>query len=234
MKPNASKIDTIIVARSRTLLPRHPALSIGGVVLEESSSLQVLGVTLDSKLTFETHVRNIVSVASQKLGIVRKAFKIFGDVVVTSRCFKSFVLPLLEYCSPVWGSAAESHLKLLDRVVTGAQFVCGDCGLGHLAHRRAVGSLCMLYKIVHNLKHPLHDYLPEPHIPVRVTRRTAAMHNYTFSVVRHRTVQFSRCFLQAAVVSWNSLSPVVFVDGTSQGFKSRANQFLRGVFLVGG
>ena len=36
-----------------------------------------------------------------------------------------FGLPVLEYCSAVWCSAADSHLKLLDRAVSGARFLTG-------------------------------------------------------------------------------------------------------------
>ena len=38
-----------------------------------------------------------------------------------------FVLPVLEYCSAVWCSAADTHLKLLDRVVSSASFLTGEC-----------------------------------------------------------------------------------------------------------
>ena len=41
--------------------------------LEELKSLRILGVTLDSKLTFETHLRKVVSKAIRSLGIVRRA-----------------------------------------------------------------------------------------------------------------------------------------------------------------
>ena len=34
-----------------------------------------------------------------------------------------FAIPVLEYCSAVWCSAAETHLKLLDRVVSGTRFL---------------------------------------------------------------------------------------------------------------
>ena len=44
-------------------------------------------------------------------------FKIFGDPSVLRKCFNSFILPCLEYCSPAWSSVAASHLKLLDRNV---------------------------------------------------------------------------------------------------------------------
>ena len=38
-----------------------------------------------------------------------------------------FVLPDLEYCSAVWYSAADKHLKLLDRAISGARFLTGGC-----------------------------------------------------------------------------------------------------------
>ena len=41
------------------------------------------------------------------------------------RCFPGFVLPVLEYCPAVWCSAADTHLKLLDRAVSGARFLTG-------------------------------------------------------------------------------------------------------------
>ena len=59
----------------------------------------------------------------------------------------SFILPVFEYCSPVWASAAESHLALLDRVVLNAAFMCPDIGRCYLGQRRDVASL---YYILYN------------------------------------------------------------------------------------
>ena len=57
MKLNASKTKTMIVSRSRTMHPQSPALTIGGTVLKEPDDLVILGVTFDSKMTFEKHLR---------------------------------------------------------------------------------------------------------------------------------------------------------------------------------
>ena len=151
---------------------------------------------------------------------------------MASDCFRSYVLPLLEYCSPVWSSAADCHLKLLDRVVRCAKFIYPQCDLGDLTHRRTVGSLCMLYKITHNHRHPLYDHLPPPYVPARVTRGSQAMHEWAFASVRCRTDQYSRTFMQAAVKKWNSLSSLVFAADTSCGFKSGTNRFLLSVAQV--
>ena len=89
--------------------------------------------------------------------------------IVLGKCFRGFVLPVLEYCSAVWYSPADTHLKLLDRVVTGASFLTGGVFKRDLAHRRSVAVLFMLYKIRCNPMRPLYDALPEPYVPVRVT-----------------------------------------------------------------
>ena len=122
MKLNASKTKTMIVYRSRTIPPQSPPLTIDGTVLKESVELDILGVTFDSKLTFEQHLRSVSRAASQRLGILRKSWLVFHDRLLIGRCFWGFVLPVLEYCSAVWCSAADTHLKLLDRVVSSAAF----------------------------------------------------------------------------------------------------------------
>ena len=76
----------------------------------------------------------------------------------------------MEYCSVVWCSAADTHLKLLDRAVSGARFLTGGAFKCDISHLRSVAFLCMLHKIRCNPVHPLNGALPGPHVPVRVTR----------------------------------------------------------------
>ena len=96
-------------------------LTIGGTVLKESDDLVLLGVTFDSKLSFEKHFSLVSRAASQRLGILRKSGRVFHDRSLIERCFRGFVLPVLEHCSAVWCSATETQLKLLGRVVSGAR-----------------------------------------------------------------------------------------------------------------
>ena len=91
-------------------------------MLKESADLDILGVTFGSKMTFEKHLRSVFRAASQRLGILIKSWRVFYDRLLVGRCFLGFVLPILEYCSAVWCSAAVTHLKLLDSVVNGACF----------------------------------------------------------------------------------------------------------------
>ena len=55
--------------------------------------------------------------------------------------------PFLKYCFVVWCSAADTHLKQLDRAVSGARFLTGAVFECDIAHSQSVAVLCMLYKI---------------------------------------------------------------------------------------
>ena len=93
--------------------------------MKESDDLVILGVTFDSKMTFEKHLPSVSRAASQRLGILRKSWRVFHDRSLLGRFFLGFVLSVVEHCSAVWCSAADTHLKLLDRAVSCARFVTG-------------------------------------------------------------------------------------------------------------
>ena len=178
-KLNASKSNPMIVSRSRTMQPRSPPLTIRGTVLKESDDLVILGVTLDSKMTFQKHLRLVSKVASQRLGILRKFWRVFRDRSLLERYVRGFVLHVLEYCSAVWCSAVDTHLKLLDRAVSGARFLTGCVCECDIAHRRSVAVLCVLYKIRCNPMHRLNDALLGAYVPVLVTPCTLVALRYT-------------------------------------------------------
>ena len=217
---------TMIVSRSRAMYPQPPPLTIDGTVLKECDDLDILGVTFDSKLTFEKHRRSVSRAASQRLGILRKSWRVFHDRLLIGRCFCGFVLSVWEYCSAVWCSAADTHLKLLDRVVSGACFLTGGVSNCNLSHRRSVAVLCMLYKIRCYLMHPLCGAVPVLFVPVRLTRGTLIAHRYTYAPPRCRTSQYRRTFIPLSVSLWNNLVDPVFDGVGLAGFKSRSNAFL--------
>ena len=132
----------------------------------------------------------------------------------------------MEYCSAVWCSAADTHLKLLDHAVSGARFITGGVFECDIAHRRSVAVLCMLYKIWCNPVHPLNGALPGPYVPVRVTCGALIEHRYIYALHRCRTYQYSKTFIPLPVSLWNDLANPVFDGVGLMGFKSRAYAFL--------
>ena len=80
------------------------------------------------------HLLSVSSAASRRLGILMKPWRVFHDISLLGRCLRGFFLPVLEYFSAVWCSAADTHLKLLYRAVSGARFLTGgvlECDITH-------------------------------------------------------------------------------------------------------
>ena len=88
IKLNATKTKTMIVSRSRTVHSQSPPLTIGGTVLKESNDLVILGVTFDSKMIVEKHLRSVSRAASQRICILRKSWRVFHDRSLLGRCFR--------------------------------------------------------------------------------------------------------------------------------------------------
>ena len=58
---NPNKTKALVVCRSRTVNLPYGDLVLSGVSIRASPYFDILGVKFDSKLTFEDHVRGIVS-----------------------------------------------------------------------------------------------------------------------------------------------------------------------------
>ena len=146
-------------------------------------------------------------------------------------CFLRDALGVLS--CPFWsivlrcGARLPIHtLKLLERVVSGANFLTVVVFECDLAHRRSVAVLCMLYKIRCNPMYPIYHALPVPYVPVLVIRGAVIAHRYTYVPPLQRTSQYIRTFIPLAVSLWNDLSDPVFDGVRLAGLKTRANAFL--------
>ena len=117
MIQNPNKTKALVVSRSRTVDPPHGDLVLSGVSISASPNLDILGVKFDSRLTFEDDARGIVSRVSQRIGTLRLMMRVFVGTSVLLRCYYAYVLPILEYCSPVFGSASKCFCQLLQRLV---------------------------------------------------------------------------------------------------------------------
>ena len=106
MKFNANKTKPKRVSRSRTInTSKSPPLTIGGTVLKECDDLYILGVTSDSKMTNEKHLRSVSWAASQRVGIMRKYWRVFHDTSLLGRCIWGLSCPF-------WSSVLQCGARL--------------------------------------------------------------------------------------------------------------------------
>jgi hypothetical protein len=155
-----SKCNWMLISNCST--PSHDPLILSGSPLERVNEVKDLGVLFNSKLNFSSHISNIVSKAKQRLYLLFKAFPASNaDALILA--FKSYILPILDYCSPVWNPCLVGEIILLEsvqRAFTKRLSCCQNltysdrlryCGLDSLERRRLIADLVLLFKILNNL-----------------------------------------------------------------------------------
>ena len=96
----------LIVSSIKTqgmLLGSHthvPDFFIGDTKIELANSLKILGVTIDNKLTSCEHISNMLKKVYAKIGVLRRLKRLMPHNVSLS-LYKAYLLPHLEYCSPL-------------------------------------------------------------------------------------------------------------------------------------
>ena len=126
----------------------------------------------------------------------------------------------------MWCSASDTHLKLLDRGVSGASFFTGGVSECDLAHHRYVAVLRMLYKISCNPMNPLYDALLSRICTGACYTRCCDRTSVHLCSSSMKNSQYRITFISLSVSLWNDLCDPVFDGVGLTGFKSRANAFL--------
>ena len=72
-----------------------------GFILEEKSSIMMLGLTFSSKLDWGSYITSIAKTASKKIGALVRSVKYISPEVALC-LYKSIIHPCIKYCCYVW------------------------------------------------------------------------------------------------------------------------------------
>ncbi|KAJ2947205.1 hypothetical protein O0L34_g16913 [Tuta absoluta] len=123
----AHKTNALLVTKK--LKYDTPRIHMDGTNIQMVEEVKILGLTIDSKLTYETHVTNICRKATKLYNQLSRAAKIswgLNPEVVTT-IYVAVVEPIILYASGVWGEASnkisiQKHLNVVQRGF--AQKIC--------------------------------------------------------------------------------------------------------------
>ena len=121
-----------------------------------------LGVLVDSKLNFSAQIDSIVAKAKQRIYLIFKSFE-SRDIILFVFAFKTYILPIVEYCSSIWFPSKLEDIDRIEQVqrsFTKRLFGLKEmsyqdrlvvCGLPSLELRRLRVDIILCFKIVHKL-----------------------------------------------------------------------------------
>jgi hypothetical protein len=126
---NADKTKCIIFG-SRHMLVDDPQLqlSISGIPIEQVKKAKLLGVLLDSQLSWSDHIDGIVRKMGRGLAMVRKCSPYLTSSLM-GQVIQSLFFCHLHYCPIIWSAATKSDLNKLQLVQNRAARLVLKCSL---------------------------------------------------------------------------------------------------------
>ena len=113
---NLEKTKIMLVGtHQRTAEADDLVIEISNTRLERVNKFKYLGVLLDNTLSWKDHVEYIGNKISSRLGILRRARKVLPKPTC-QMLYNTLVLPLFDYCSPVWDSCGVGSKAYLDKL----------------------------------------------------------------------------------------------------------------------
>ena len=89
--------------------------TLNGNLLQSVKSIRDLGVTVSSDLKSSDHTREVVQRASRCSNLILRSF-VLQDINVYVSLFKTYVIPIITYASPVWRPSMAKDRRLLQTV----------------------------------------------------------------------------------------------------------------------
>ena len=180
-------------------------------VLKYVNVVNDLGVLIDSHLTFEAHIDNVVQKAAQRSYLIFKSFQSRNREILV-RAFKTYVRPLLEVNSQVWSPYLLKDIRRLEAVqrrftkkLDGLHALSYSerlklIGLERLEERRFRADLLLVYKVLFGfISLSVADYFTLS--PSTTTRG----HPYKLFLTRCSTDIRKKFFCNRIVKIWNDL-----------------------------
>lgn len=124
-----SKIKTKFITFCRQHKPPKINLHLGNLNLEEVSSIKILGIIFDNKLTWKTHIDKLKNECITRVNILKilSANNWGADKQILLNTYKSLIRSRINYGSIIYQSASKTVLQKLDpihntdlRIISGA------------------------------------------------------------------------------------------------------------------
>ena len=115
INPDKTMFMLIATRQLRKRFSSSPVVSFLGKYLEPVASAKDLGVTLDSHLTYDCHISNVVSSCVAKLCQINRVKNSF-DGKTLEQLISSLVFSKMLYCSTEWSNTSTTNIKKLQLV----------------------------------------------------------------------------------------------------------------------
>ena len=228
---NVSKTKYMVIHRRKGRLNRKPVLKFEGKKLEKCLSYKYLGIYLDEKLNFKTHIKHLCDKLSKLCGIFSRLRHCCSTELLKVIYYALFSSHL-QYCNFIWGNATETILRplasLQDKLIkiisfspfeqTEIQHLYSDLKLLTLNDIHLLSKAKFVYKFKNNkLPSSFDGFLSVNTFQQTHPSRSHAVRN-DYKCIWGKTNHGSKMIQFGGALLWNSLPEYVRISETLKAF----------------
>ena len=201
LTPNTKKCETIFFSNSVNLrFCEDKYVTFKGSKLRTKSHVKYLGIHFDSKLTWETQVKDCIHKINFKLSKIRPLAKYLSPADI-NMLIRAFVLPYIHYCSPIWSSAAPYLISKLQSTVNKSQFFCKNIENIEVKSRQDFDIAILTFKMLNGLSP---DYISKN------LQLASSIHSYNTRQASSRNIFHNTISNKLSCQSLNSMATRVW------------------------
>ena len=120
--PDPTKQAQEVIFRRKTTNKIHPEIFFNNIPVSEADSQKHLGLHLDPKLSFDIHIKTILTTVNRTIGLIRKFQQVLPRPSLIT-IYKAFIRPLLDYEDGIFDQAFNiSFYQRLESIQYNAAF----------------------------------------------------------------------------------------------------------------
>ena len=205
---NAAKTKLMVFGtRHKVKKAKDVVIKVGDIPLQIVPTYKYLGITLDSTLSFNYHVRTVASTVSFKINLLAKIRKFLNETVAL-KIYKSMILPYFDYGDVIYNTANMEGLDKLQRLQNRGLKICKNLHVRYDTkdlHRITKVPMLKIRRKAH-VNNFMFNRLKKISMVDTRDIRTRAHDAPLFRIKVPKNESFKRSVPYAGALQWNSLS----------------------------
>ena len=226
--PDLTKQAVEVIFSTKIKPLNHPPLICNNSTVKLVDEHKQLGIILDKKLSFTSHIYSKLSIARKGIGTILRLRKYLPRNIL-EQIFKTIVRPHLEYGDIIFHQppttkdfSFDTHLKPLMQKLESLQYnaalaitgawrgtstdkIYEELGWETLTNRRWYRRLSLFFQIAHNQAPQYLCNKITPQLPLWRRNLNNNPNDIRFKIFFTRTIKFGDFFFPSCVAVWNNL-----------------------------
>ena len=216
-------------------------IRINDIHISNVSTHNLLGIDIDSALTWDAHIEKLCKKLSMRIGVLRK-LRPLTPLNILKLVYNAIFLSVIDYCCTVWGNTSKSNLqriyklqKRAGRVILGVDITFPSRCLLTTLHWLPIDFrinyfiAVQTFKILHGLAP---DYLNQfSYVSEMYPFNTRSASNANLYVPTFKSAAGQRSFTYRAAINWNNIPFSIRNTESLSLFKTHLRNYLHTKFM---